>query len=786
MPSSLLSAKIRGLRSYSSAESKAQTIEFMPLTLIVGPNGSGKTTIIESLKFIISGDEPPLSDARRNFMNANSGNVSNASVEIRFQNVKGELCDAKREIIRPLRGTTPPTVSSSYRISGKSWVHVHKQDDWCRTIPRLFNLPNHAILNYVILCHQEDNLWCMSESSRVKEIFDRIFGCEQYKKEIKHIENEIKACKSDIIMGEKELTFHKEKVARKKELISELKSSTAEVENRKRQIEALDLELNKIKKQKESVLSDIEKANANTSSLVSFKMKASDILESSEKELLQNKCDQTVLEDALSSRLQKVSRCINDTEGKRRSLLQDIRSKETLVSKLMTQQARADPMSKDLARVKELIEKLPILFNQSVESPHTSELNQLVDEALLILNRLVAQYGQTNLTDISAEIETEKTSIQEINSQLELIKIEEKQFVEQKTKIECDYTKVRSATKDAHNRVMYLKNARLRLSTGRQDDKSTSRSIRVSSIESDLEHLDNLIKNSNIQNHVARELAEVKEKLSSLKEELERDVHLPELESKLSEIQDKELKLRDERSMMIGSNRQLEQELHRKEAELKTHANTLSKYAECLGKIACNKIIQTDLESLSICFQHSITTFHNQMIVKINEVLKSRWRLIYQGSDIEYIELVDEEIKKSKEKRAFNYYIGMCKSGVRMKMREKSSSGQRALASIILRMTLAELFVKDLAFIALDEPTANLDTRNAESLAKAIGIYVKRRLKSGLNLQWIIITHNDQFLRILNAECSPYYYRINLDNENCSAISKVSFQDLQLHDDPTE
>ncbi len=37
----------------------AQTIEFEPpLTLIVGPNGCGKTTVIECLKYITTGDMP--------------------------------------------------------------------------------------------------------------------------------------------------------------------------------------------------------------------------------------------------------------------------------------------------------------------------------------------------------------------------------------------------------------------------------------------------------------------------------------------------------------------------------------------------------------------------------------------------------------------------------------------------------------------------------------------------------------------------------------------------------
>jgi DNA repair protein RAD50 len=47
-----------GVRSFGHKE--AQNIQFhAPLTLIVGWNGSGKTTIIECLKYATTGELPP-------------------------------------------------------------------------------------------------------------------------------------------------------------------------------------------------------------------------------------------------------------------------------------------------------------------------------------------------------------------------------------------------------------------------------------------------------------------------------------------------------------------------------------------------------------------------------------------------------------------------------------------------------------------------------------------------------------------------------------------------------
>jgi DNA repair protein RAD50 len=51
---------IQGIRSFGPEDRDLQRIKFhSPLTLILGQNGCGKTTIIESLKYAVTGDLPP-------------------------------------------------------------------------------------------------------------------------------------------------------------------------------------------------------------------------------------------------------------------------------------------------------------------------------------------------------------------------------------------------------------------------------------------------------------------------------------------------------------------------------------------------------------------------------------------------------------------------------------------------------------------------------------------------------------------------------------------------------
>ncbi len=56
--SSLNKLAIRGIRSFD--DKQVSIIEFFsPVTVIVGHNGSGKTTIIECLKYATTGEQPP-------------------------------------------------------------------------------------------------------------------------------------------------------------------------------------------------------------------------------------------------------------------------------------------------------------------------------------------------------------------------------------------------------------------------------------------------------------------------------------------------------------------------------------------------------------------------------------------------------------------------------------------------------------------------------------------------------------------------------------------------------
>lgn len=96
---------------------------------------------------------------------------------------------------------------------------------------------------------------------------------------------------------------------------------------------------------------------------------------------------------------------------------------------------------------------------------------------------------------------------------------------------------------------------------------------------------------------------------------------------------------------------------------------------------------------------------------KINQLIREYWRSIYQGNDIDFIQIQTDDFEKSatSKKRNYNYRVVQSKNDVELDMRGRCSAGQRVLACLIIRMALAETFSSNCGVLALDEPTTNLD-----------------------------------------------------------------------------
>jgi DNA repair protein RAD50 len=145
--------------------------------------------------------------------------------------------------------------------------------------------------------------------------------------------------------------------------------------------------------------------------------------------------------------------------------------------------------------------------------------------------------------------------------------------------------------------------------------------------------------------------------------------------------------------------------------------------------------------------------FHGVKIVEINKIIRELWQLTYKGEDITNIEIVSGQEPGSKASKSYNYRVVMSKGGTQLDMRGRCSAGQRVLASIVIRLALAETFCVNCGCIALDEPTVNLDEQNKRGLAVALAQIVASR-SSQRNFQLVLITHDEDFVSMMKMELS--------------------------------
>lgn len=200
--------------------------------------------------------------------------------------------------------------------------------------------------------------------------------------------------------------------------------------------------------------------------------------------------------------------------------------------------------------------------------------------------------------------------------------------------------------------------------------------------------------------------------------------------------------------------------------------DSIRNYRKIYYEVEILKKIIADLGQYRIALEWGLMKFHAEKMNKINSLIREFWRQIYRGNDIDYIQIQTDEMKNDSadRKRSYNYRVIQCKNGSEIDMRGRCSAGQRVLASLIIRMALAETFSSNCGILALDEPTTNLDRINIISLCEALNNIVEER-RTQSNFMLIIITHDEQFISSLGKIRS--YQKVSRNNEGKSVIRKV-------------
>jgi DNA repair protein RAD50 len=151
-------------------------------------------------------------------------------------------------------------------------------------------------------------------------------------------------------------------------------------------------------------------------------------------------------------------------------------------------------------------------------------------------------------------------------------------------------------------------------------------------------------------------------------------------------------KLLAERGPILGSMRAKDDELARLLSEWETdYKDAARKYREAHIKVETTKAAIDDLGRYGTALDHAIMKYHSMKMEEINRIAGELWQSTYQGTDVDTI-LIRSDVENTSSKRNYNYRVCMVKQDAEMDMRGRCSAGQRVLASIIIRLALAECF----------------------------------------------------------------------------------------------
>ncbi len=282
-----------------------------------------------------------------------------------------------------------------------------------------------------------------------------------------------------------------------------------------------------------------------------------------------------------------------------------------------------------------------------------------------------------------------------------------------------------------------------------------------------------------------KELAEIEEENEYVhdREDLEEDQER--LQKRNEELIDSKGRLEGKRGVIVDAIRGLKRKLSQNE-----YKNVEEEFRIASIKQDTTEMAVKDIEKYRSALDQALQKYHSIKIMQINTIIRDLWTLTYKGEDIRNIEIVSGKDANGKSSRSYNYRVAMTKgSGTTMDMRGRCSAGQRVLASIVIRLALAETFCVKFGCISLDEPTVNLDYKNKKGLAVALAQIIASRSQQS-NFQLVLITHDEEFVVMMKNELSTQsnvsmpekYFQIRreegMDGKYYSKIDAIDWEEL--------
>ncbi|CAM8905564.1 unnamed protein product [Rhodiola kirilowii] len=289
-------------------------------------------------------------------------------------------------------------------------------------------------------------------------------------------------------------------------------------------------------------------------------------------------------------------------------------------------------------------------------------------------------------------------------------------------------------------------------------------------LKSNQDHLRRNIEDNLNYRKVKAEVEELTHEIESLEESVLRSGGVSSHEDDLVKLSRERDRLRSELDKCHGTSSVYQSNISKNKVELnQAQYNEIDKrYYDQLIQLKTMEMANKDLDRYYNALDKALMRFHTMKMEEINKIIRELWQQTYRGQDIDNIRIHSDA--EGAGTRSYSYKVLMQTGDAELEMRGRCSAGQKVLASLIIRLALAETFCLNCGILALDEPTTNLDGPNSESLAAAI-LRIMEDRKGQENFQLIVITHDERFAQLIGQrQHAEKYYRVTKDQNQHSII----------------
>ncbi|XP_077449120.1 DNA repair protein RAD50 [Stigmatopora argus] len=451
--------------------------------------------------------------------------------------------------------------------------------------------------------------------------------------------------------------------------------------------------------------------------------------------------------------IQMLRSCVNETKAEKLQLSSDMQKQKQLEDQCIDFTTEIQALTREIRDAKEQL------------SPLTSTLDkmQLEKQELMERKKEKQEEGQEKINVIKERIKTINILEKDISNYIDEGKHEYKE--QKESELQETNTLLHEADRHKEKINKEMGNIRQDIDTQKVQERWL---------------LDNLT--------LRKRLEELKEVVAK-REALCKDIGNMQVMQLRQERRDAERKVDDlktNRNIAFGRQKGFEEELlhYKKELREDQYKKADELYKNKMIVMRTTELVVKDLDLYYKALDQAIMTFHSLKMDEINKIIRDLWRSTYRGQDIEYVEIrsdMDENSSAGVKRRIYNYRVVMVKGDTALDMRGRCSAGQKVLASLIIRLALAETFCLNCGILTLDEPTTNLDRENIESLAHALVEIIKSR-SGQRNFQLLIITHDEDFVELLGrSSYIEHFYRIRKNQDQNSEITKCSISSLSSY-----